>query len=185
MTRSPADEFRKVQFRELARDILKTDRERRKYGMAQDTGGAIARALEQAYQRGRKEERDGLPDIPPQDGELLMNWHLIPPCPRNAFWCICLNTLGGSLPFSHKYACIELVQVRHTSRVCWALLEGDGDISSYNKNKTWGQKTIQPLIRLGLLIEQAQHQFVLSEKGILTWREALSRVNYDVMQLVG
>ncbi len=36
---------RKAVFRELARDILWTDRAKRKYAQSQDTGGSIARVL--------------------------------------------------------------------------------------------------------------------------------------------
>ena len=54
-----AKQHRQAEFRELARDIVWQDRDKRKYGRAVDTAGSIARALEKAYQRGRKEEREG------------------------------------------------------------------------------------------------------------------------------
>lgn len=45
---------RRTMFRETAQDIVRTDRERRKYGVTVDTAGAIARALEQAFKAGAK-----------------------------------------------------------------------------------------------------------------------------------
>jgi len=42
----PPDPLRKIRFREAARDIVAKDRYDRKYGMAVDTAGAIARAGE-------------------------------------------------------------------------------------------------------------------------------------------
>lgn len=44
--------LRKAEFKEIAREILRKDREHRKAGMAVDTGGSIARALERAYKAG-------------------------------------------------------------------------------------------------------------------------------------
>lgn len=45
------DERRSV-FKEVARNIVKTDRERRKYRLSTDTGGAIYRAMEWAFRAG-------------------------------------------------------------------------------------------------------------------------------------
>jgi hypothetical protein len=51
--RRPApNAHRKVRFREMARDIVAKDRHDRKYGLAVETAGAIARALERAYRQG-------------------------------------------------------------------------------------------------------------------------------------
>ena len=43
------DPRRKARFREIARGIVAKDRYNRKYGIAVDTAGAIAQALERAY----------------------------------------------------------------------------------------------------------------------------------------
>lgn len=48
----PADPHRKAKFREIARGIVAKDRYNRKYGLAVDTAGAIAGALERAYRQG-------------------------------------------------------------------------------------------------------------------------------------
>jgi hypothetical protein len=90
-----ADLFRKARFREAARDIVAKDRYDRKYGRAVDTGGAIARALERAYRQGFEEARSEQPakrEVALDDD--AVEWALIPPRPRSAFWTICLFALG-------------------------------------------------------------------------------------------
>ena len=85
------DPYRKARFREEARGIVFKDRDDRKYGRAVDTAGAIARALERAYRQGFAEAQDSATPKPsvqvPADGPL--DWVLIPPRPRNAFWSCC------------------------------------------------------------------------------------------------
>ncbi|WP_287235984.1 hypothetical protein [Mesorhizobium sp.] len=105
-TQVPADPYRKARFRKMARDIVAKDRHDRKYGMAVDTAGAIARALEKAYRQGFEDNRVGRPsqsqEPAAQDGPL--DWALIPPRPRNAFWSICLFTLGMASRHRKKWA---------------------------------------------------------------------------------
>jgi hypothetical protein len=52
MKKPRADVYRKVRFRELAREIVGKDRHDRRAGYAVDTAGSIARALERAYRDG-------------------------------------------------------------------------------------------------------------------------------------
>ncbi len=89
------DLYRNARFREEARGILFKDRDHRKCGRAVDTAGAIARALERAYREGFA-AADGpapKPSVQPRpDGPL--DWALIPPRPRSAFWSCCLFTFG-------------------------------------------------------------------------------------------
>jgi hypothetical protein len=67
-------------------------------GFSIDTAGAIARALERAYAQGFADAQ--APPSPPfasepsEHANSPMKWVLIPPRPRNAFWTICLFTLG-------------------------------------------------------------------------------------------
>jgi hypothetical protein len=91
-----ADPIRKARFREATREIVAKDRHDRKYGFAVDTAGAVARAMERAYRQGFADAQDKSPmpvagDVQP--GEAI-NWALIPPRPRSAFWTICLFVLG-------------------------------------------------------------------------------------------
>src|SRR5208283_5951357 len=99
MSRRPrtpaADPHRKANFREEARGIVAKDRYDRKYGHAVDTAGAIARALERAYKQGFADAQDDHVRPTPEvsDGGPL-EWVLIPPRPRNAFWSCCLFMFG-------------------------------------------------------------------------------------------
>ena len=58
--RVPPDPYRKARFREIARGIVAKDRYNRKYGIAVDTAGGIANALERAYRDGVHDARTGL-----------------------------------------------------------------------------------------------------------------------------
>ena len=88
------DPRRKARFREIARGIVAKDRYNRKYGIAVDTAGAIAQALERAYRDGVRDDPAAAVQAPEQDDAGPLEWALIPPRPRDAFWSICLYTLG-------------------------------------------------------------------------------------------
>jgi hypothetical protein len=94
--RPDADPIRKARFRESARAIVAKDRHDRKYGLPVDTAGAVARAMERAYREGFADAQ-GEPAMPAASdaaaGETI-DWALIPPRPRTAFWTICLFILG-------------------------------------------------------------------------------------------
>lgn len=178
MGKKQSDEFRKAEFRERARDIVQTDREKRKWGMPVDTAGAIARAMEKAYQRGRKEEREGEPEYEPTDDSYI-EWLLIPPRPRMAFWSICLNLLGQEPQFRTPEGGIELMRDSRNRRYRWVLMSNWDEEGPYTQHNMWGPKTIKPLIARGLLAETDETRAVLTEKGIASWREALLKVDYD------
>ena len=94
--RPDADPIRKARFREAAREIVAKDRHDRKYGFPVDTAGAVARAMERAYRQGfvdAQGEQSMLAADDVQSGEPI-DWALIPPRPRTAFWTICLFILG-------------------------------------------------------------------------------------------
>ena len=61
------DPRRKARFREIARDIVAKDRYNRKYGIAVDTAGAIAQALERAYRDGVRDDPAAAVQAPEQD----------------------------------------------------------------------------------------------------------------------
>jgi putative DNA-invertase from lambdoid prophage Rac len=91
----PADPHRKARFRDEARGIVAKDRYDRKYGHPVDTAGAIARALERAYKQGFADARGDPAARPPEASDKgPLDWALIPPRPRNAFWSCCLFTFG-------------------------------------------------------------------------------------------
>jgi len=85
------DPRRKARFREIARGIVAKDRYNRKYGIAVDTAGAIAQALERAYRDGVRDDPAAAVQAPEQDDAGPLEWALIPPRPRDAFWSICLG----------------------------------------------------------------------------------------------
>ncbi len=64
-------------FRAVARDIVMHDREARRLRMAVDTSGAIARALERAYQDGLKDAEAGPAELPAPQPRALQ-WAEIP-----------------------------------------------------------------------------------------------------------
>ena len=164
--RPPPDPRRKARFREIARGIVAKDRYNRKYGIAVDTAGAIAQALERAW-------RDGVHDGPAvpkpaveQHDTGLMEWALIPPRPRNAFWSICLFTLArGDEPARSGYLAPAITE-RGTAG--WNLV-----VPGRLMDKTFGDKTIMPLLRLGLLEPAVDDRtrLIVSRRGQETWEE--------------
>lgn len=98
--RAGKDPHRTAAFREAARAIVFKDRGDRRAGLNVDTAGAIAQALERAYAQGFADAQ--APTPPPEAAPGAdaagaigpVEWFLIPPRPRNAFWTICLFVLG-------------------------------------------------------------------------------------------
>lgn len=167
-----ADPRRKVRFREAARDIVARDRNDRKYGLAVDTAGAIARALERAYRQGYEDAQSdppiGLSEPVDEDGAL--DWVMIPPRPRTAFWTLCLFALGREKREERSGHLVPVLTERFTPG--WQLVLSDGRFE-----KTLGEKTVLPLVRLGLLAlaPDPPERLVISERGIATWRLFLQR----------
>lgn len=111
------DPHRKVRFREAARDIIAKDRYDRRYGRTVDTAGAVAHALERAYREGFADAQSEprTPDIPIEPIAGAIEWALIPPRPRNAFWSICLFICGrGDATGSGGYL-VPVTTVRGTA----------------------------------------------------------------------
>ena len=164
--RPPPDPVRKVRFRETARTIVFKDRRDRKYGLSVDTAGAIARALEQSYRQGFAEAQSEVSDqhdrIEVPDGPV--EWVAIPPRPRHAFWGICISAVGWGQQQSLGHL-IPAVTERGTPG--WQLVLPERE----NAKESIGQKTIIPLVRLGLLesVDADITQLVISERGLATW----------------
>jgi hypothetical protein len=168
--RSTTDLGRRARFREIARDILRKDRRDRKSGLTVDTGGAIARALERAYRQGFAEAQvDREPTkVNVRESSKTSQWAMIPPRPRHAFWSICLFIHGQQANDNRDGYLVPASTKKGTAG--WQLV-----IPSWPnlRDKVIGEKTIQPLIRLGLLEATAAHpkQLVVSKLGAETWRE--------------
>lgn len=165
--RPSPDPHRKIRFREAARAIVFKDRRDRKYGLKVDTAGAIARALEQSYRQGFAEAQSD--ECEQHDATEAPNgpveWTAIPPRPRNAFWSICIRTIrwgqqrgGGHL----------IPAVTERGIPGWRLILPDRE----EEKEAIGERTIIPLVRLGLLevADTDATQLVISERGLTTWQ---------------
>ena len=99
-----------------------------------------------------------------------MDWVAVPPRPRGAFWTICLFALGRD---DWEVCSANLVQAT-TERFTdgWQLRASDGRFE-----KPFGERTIIPLIRLGLLAlaSDAPERLIVSDRGEATWRLFLYR----------
>lgn len=161
--------LRKAGFREMARDIILADRSARKHGRSQNTIGAIARALEWAYQRGVAGEVPLSPRRAP--GEVWIEWIEIPPRPRGAFWSICARLFGLQAKPARS---VDMALVQGTDRlgkVRWYLGHPKGGCH-YDRDESWSDKSIAPLVRLGLLECQATASILqVTPKGVNTWSE--------------
>lgn len=161
-----ADPFRKAKFREIARGIVAKDRYNRKYGRAVDTAGAIAGALERAYRQGVAGSR---PDRQPQSRNSEtgpLDWALIPPRPRNAFWSVCLASFGRDGMRQDEGYLVPTVTQRGTAG--WQLIVSG---KRYN-DRPIAERTMVPLVRLGLIEAAAvgTGRLIVSQHGQETWR---------------
>ena len=168
--RVPPDPYRKARFREIARGIVAKDRYNRKFGIAVDTAGGIANALERAYRDGVHDARTGFELVAKQSDSAPVEWALIPPRPRGAFWTICLFILSrGDRPASGGQL-VPAVTERGT--IGWNLI-----VQGQSFEKSFGDRTIAPLVRLGLLEAAPNnpgHQIV-SKRGEETWSLFIQR----------
>jgi hypothetical protein len=137
-----------------------------------DTAGAIARAMERAYRQGYEDAQLEPPagvSEPPDDGGAL-DWVMIPPRPRNAFWTLCLFALGRDEQQARSGHLVPRLTERFTPG--WQLVVSGGRFE-----KTLGEKTILPLVRLGLLelAPDPPERLLISVRGTATWRLFLHR----------
>jgi hypothetical protein len=170
----PADPIRKIRFREAAREIVAKDRYNRKYGYAVDTAGAIARAMERAYRQGFADAHSKAPaplGTVAETTDGAIEWALIPPRPRTAFWSICLFALGREGRPATGARLIPAMTDRGTPG--WRLVVPDRP----DWDKQIGEKTVTPLVRLGLLetADGEPRQLRLSVCGKATWQRFVER----------
>ena len=161
---------RKGVFRELARDILWKDRDSRKYGASQDTGGSIARALEQAYKLGLAHSAEGgtssLPKLRNENGPL--SWTSLPSRPRQAFdsivrfaWIVVLA------PNPKQFAAQSDVWACY-----WDWGERRPAEDRIELARTYAITTLQPLVNIGLMEESVVNSVPclnITAKGRDTW----------------
>lgn len=166
---------RKGEFREIAREIVWKDRQNRKYGSTVDTGGAITRAMEQAYKlglaHGAKELPPSIPIPPDPDAPLL--WNSIPPKPRGIYeqilsfgWTVVFEKDNN--PWSprprNKWACY------------WVSSNKESEEKHVQFADVFSVTTLAPIIKLGLMKEHIidkEVYLVQTPKGIATWQRAI------------
>jgi hypothetical protein len=161
---------RKGVFREVARDILWKDRNARKSGASQDTGGSIARALEQAYKLGLAHATLGeVPDKskPGEENDLVM-WMSLPSRPRQAFdSMIRFDWMVVKAPNSKLFAAQPDV---------WACYFDRGE-SWPSEDRlvfhcSYAISTLRPIVSLGLMEEKVVKGvtcLLITELGRGTW----------------
>lgn len=125
------DPRRKARFREIARGIVAKDRYNRKYGIAVDTDGV-------------RDDPAAAFQAPEQDDAGPLEWALIPPRPRDAFWSICLYTLGRDTDLPRDGHLAPAITERGTPG--WTLVAG-----GYSPDRVISDRSIGPLVRLGLI----------------------------------
>jgi hypothetical protein len=166
------DPYRKARFRELSRDIVFKDRNDRRSGYAVDTAGSIARALERAFREGFEAAQTDAPSptVAPPAADEPYEWALIPPRPRDAFWTICLFCIGRKEHPKRGAKLIAALTERGTPG--WLLTTTDN-----REIRTIGERTIVPLVRLGLLElgHDTPPSIVISNSGRKTWERFLAR----------
>lgn len=168
-----ADPISRARFRETARKIVAKDRYDRKYGFTVDTAGAVARAMERAYRDGFEDAQLASPASAANTASALgaPDWALIPPRPRAAFWTICLFTLGKGDQVVGAGYLVPAATGRGTPG--WRLV---GSSRSFER-QPFGEKTILPLLRLGLLARAVDgpERLLVSAVGRVTWWRFLER----------
>lgn len=162
--------YREAEYREIAREIVKKDRNDRKSGLTVDTAGAISRALERAYQQGftdYRREQTSLQNAGCSKENDTIDWVLIQPRPRAAFWKVCLRLLGEDGRDERAGYLAPSVTKRNTAG--WQLIVPDWK----EDDQVIGNNSINPLRRLHLLIENGDGSghLLISELGKRTWRE--------------
>jgi hypothetical protein len=138
-----------------------------------DTAGAIARAMERACRQGFADAQSDAPAVPMAvaDTAEALEWALIPPRPRTAFWDICLFALGRGDTSDEAAYLVPATTERGTPG--WQMILKDQP----THDRVIGEKTIRPLLRLGLLesADGAPERLLISTRGRATWRCFLER----------
>ena len=94
-----------------------------------------------------------------------------PPRPRTAFWTICLFILGKGEPTDGAGHLVPATTARGTAG--WRLVLPNGNF----EKQPLGERTVVPLIRLGLLelADAGPERLLVSARGRTTWRRFLER----------
>jgi hypothetical protein len=164
---------RKSLFREMARDIVWKDRNSRKYGLAQDTGGSIARAMEQAYKLGFSQAKSDKQPEPPKtvDTNAPLLWTTLPLRARDA--------LDSIFRFDWMVFLVPNPKPFEVAPEVWGCFWDWGDRkpdTPIELARTYSMSTLKHLIDRGLMSDiEAGNQIalVITEKGRDTWNLGL------------
>lgn len=188
MRKSEYDNIREAEFREEARAIVQKDRHARKYGHSVDTAGAIKRAMEKAYQRGRREEADGEPVLFTPKRPLAIFWDVIPPKARKPFCWICLFICGEDIQNTNvkRHGIVKENREQRATASWQFYLEVEGGIAPMD-NYLWSNAHISPLCKLGLLAVVKEEPTILqiTAKGLDTWWEAVETLKRSGLGSMG
>jgi hypothetical protein len=169
--------LRKAEFRERASEIVAKDRDSRRFGRSVDTGGAIARALEQAYRLGvahaaaphaeapQHSLSQAAPDAP-------VAWHTIPSRSRSIFdriarfeWIVVLTPNADPWAAQpDRWSCY------------WDWGENHGRADRIELADSFSVTTLAPIVRLGLMevrMFEGKTFLDVTAKGKATWRAAV------------
>lgn len=164
---------RKAKFKEIARRIVSDDRSARKHGLAQNTTGAIERALMAAFKEGQTAGPNADADQvrAPHDP---VPWEEIPPTSRRV-----LDDLTFSYSSRHRtptFEAEELISYQHLGRDRWLPSRSEERVDNLISGKG-----VNPLVRMGLLEVNPTDptRLRLSKLGDLTARAYWLRADKD------
>ena len=128
--------------------------------------------MERAYRQGIADTQAGppVPVLRDSQPDEVIDWTLIPPRPRTAFWTICLFILGKGERTKGAGHLVPATTERGTAG--WRLM-----VPTRNFEKALGERSIVPLVRLELLdpVEAGPERLVVSTRGQATWWRFLER----------
>jgi hypothetical protein len=128
--------------------------------------------MERTYRQGFEtaQSERSVPSSKLPDAEDALASVLIPPRPRSAFWTVCRFMLGRDGEQERDGHLVPMITERGTRG--WQRVMSDGGFE-----KAMGEKTIVPLVRLGLLenASDGPKQLLISNRGRTTRRLFLQR----------
>ena len=167
----------RAQFREIARNIIASDRQARRNGLSQNTIGEIERAMVNAFvlgQRALLENRNAT------SSPAVIDWLDVPPRSRDtlaymtfAFSQRFIAALHGS---SDVVSADELEVFEVSGRRRWAVVR-----KNVRSDRSVADGSVSPLIKLGLIqpLPQNPSQYELTESGVRLCRDYWRRSDAD------
>lgn len=165
---------RSADFKEVAREIVASDRFSRRYGGASHITTNIARALERAYQRGR---RDASGTGPAKAEPAVLRWIDVPPRARGALETLCRYGFGTPAePLFNVALTQEAQSPIFRAAPVWHVHQIHAPEDPKRRRVEalgiqFGAATLAPLFRLGLLELENSNLACLSAEAYRIWEE--------------